>query len=39
LPSSLSWLSSVSGASEAVEIGTCGMAPPSGRGGREIRSQ
>jgi hypothetical protein len=30
-PSSPSWLSSVLGALEAVEIGTCGMAPPSGR--------
>jgi hypothetical protein len=33
-----SWLSSVSGASEAAEIGTCGMAHPSRRGGRETRS-
>jgi hypothetical protein len=33
-----SWQSSVSRASEATEIGTCGMAPPSGRGGRETRS-
>jgi hypothetical protein len=38
-PSSPSWLSSVSGASEAVKTGTCGMAPPSGRGGRETRSR
>jgi hypothetical protein len=38
-PSSLSWLSSVSGASKAAEIGICGMAPPSGRGGRETRSR
>jgi hypothetical protein len=38
-PSSSSWLSSVSGASEAAEIGTCGMAPPFGRGGREMRSR
>jgi hypothetical protein len=37
--SSPSWLSSVSGASEAVETGTYGMAPPSGRGGRETRSR
>jgi hypothetical protein len=39
LPSSPSWLSSVSGASEAAETGTCGMTPPSGRGGRETRSR
>jgi hypothetical protein len=38
-PSSPSWLSLVSGASEAAETGTCGIAPPSGRGGRETRSR
>jgi hypothetical protein len=38
-PLSPSWLSSVSGASEAAEIGTCGIAPPSGRGGRETRNR